>query len=103
MKERDAAQALSALGHEARLKIYRLLVRAGPQGLNVGEIGRHLGVPASTLAHHIAALARGGLVVQARNGREVVTSADYAAMDGLVAFLTEECCVGVAERGDEAA
>ena len=103
MNERAAAQALSALGHEARLKIYRLLVRAGRDGLNVGEIGRHLGAPPSTLAHHIAALSRAGLVVQERNGREVVTSADYSAMDGLVAFLTEQCCVGVAERGDEAA
>lgn len=103
MNERVAAEALSALGHEARLKIYRLLVRAGPEGLNVGEIGRQLGVPASTLAHHIAALVRAGLVAQARNGREIITSADYDAMDGLVAFLKEECCSGVSDRADKAA
>jgi ArsR family transcriptional regulator len=103
MQEGAAAQALSALGHEVRLRLYRLLVRAGHDGLNVGEIGRQLGLPPSTLAHHITALARAGLIVQERRGREVINSADFPAMDGLIAYLTEECCAGVAKRDDEAA
>lgn len=102
MKEKKAAEALSALGHEARLEIYRLLVRAGRDGLNVGEIGRHVGLPPSTLAHHLAALARAGLVAQERRGREVISLADYDVMDDLVAFLTEECCVGVRSADDAA-
>ncbi len=102
MKETNAAEALSALGHETRLGIYRLLVRAGRDGLNVGEIGSHFALPASTLAHHLAALARAGLIVQERRGRAIVSSADYGAMDDLVAFLTEECCAGV-EVKDSAA
>src|SRR3546814_8540880 len=74
------ARALAALGHEARLAIYRLLVRAGEEGLNVGEIAAHLKMPASTLAHHIATLVAAGLVLQERQGSEVVKRADYEAM-----------------------
>jgi DNA-binding transcriptional ArsR family regulator len=102
MRERVAAQALSALGHEVRLRLFRLLVRAGHDGLNVGEIGKQLGLPPSTLAHHITALVRAGLVVQERRGREVINTVDYAATDGLIAYLTDECCAGVIKR-DEAA
>lgn len=102
MREGAAAQALSALGHEVRLRLYRLLVRAGHDGLNVGEIGRQLGLPPSTLAHHITALVRAGLVVQERRGREVINMADYRIMDGLIAYLTDECCAGVAKRDDVA-
>ena len=91
----DIARSLSALGHEARLEIYRLLVRAGEDGLNVGEIGAHLKIPASTLAHHLSTLVAAGLVIQERQGREVISSADYDAIYGLVAYLTEECCTGV--------
>lgn len=92
---RAQARALAALGHEARLAIYRLLVRAGPDGLKVGEIGAHLGMAPSTLAHHLSSLVEAGLVAQARQGREVVNRADFRAMNGLVAFLTAECCVGL--------
>lgn len=94
--ETSAARSLAALGHEARLKVFRLLVRAGEDGLNVGEIGNHLELPASTLAHHLSALVQAGLVLQERRGREIINRADYAATVVLVAFLTDECCVGVA-------
>lgn len=100
MQEEQAAQGLAALGNRTRLRLYRLLVRAGQDGLNVGDLQRHLGVPASTLAHHLATLARAGLVSQERAGREVITRADYAAMRALVGYLTEECCAGVRSSGD---
>lgn len=89
------ARALAALGHDARLSIYRLLVKAGDKGLRVGDIARHLGFAPSTLAHHLKALVDAGLVVQEKHGREVVNMADYRAMTGLVRFLTSECCTGV--------
>ncbi|MDF1775830.1 MAG: metalloregulator ArsR/SmtB family transcription factor [Rhizobiaceae bacterium] len=95
MNEKTAAKSLSALGHEARLSVYRLLVRAGDGGLNVGEIGQHLTIPASTLAHHLSALVEVGLVRQQRHGREIRNHANYDAMTDLVDFLTRECCVGV--------
>ena len=101
--EREMARTLAALGHEKRLAIYRLLVRAGEDGLNVGEIGRHLGAPPSTLAHHLSALVDAGLVIQERRGREVVNRADYAVMRQTVGFLTPECCSGVALRDSDAA
>ena len=97
------ARTLAALGHEKRLAIYRLLVRAGEAGLNVGEIGRHLGAPPSTLAHHLAALVDAGLVIQERRGREVFNRADYAVMRRTVGFLTAECCSGVALTDSDAA
>ncbi|WP_322889469.1 MULTISPECIES: metalloregulator ArsR/SmtB family transcription factor [unclassified Yoonia] len=90
------ARALAALGHDARLAIFRLLVKAGPDGLRVGEIGDHLGLAASTLAHHLSTLTTAGLVVQDKQGREVFNRVDFAAMNRLVGFLTSECCSGVA-------
>ncbi|WP_322894309.1 MULTISPECIES: metalloregulator ArsR/SmtB family transcription factor [unclassified Yoonia] len=95
------ATALAALGHDARLSIFRLLVKAGPEGLRVGEIGEHLGLPASTLAHHLSMLTGAGLVVQNKQGREVFNSVDFDAMNRLVGFLTSECCSGVAAKDTE--
>ncbi len=89
------ARSVAALGHETRLAVFRLLVRAGREGLSVGEIGAHLDMPPSTLAHHLRALVDAGLVIQERRGREVISRADYDAMHGTVSFLTSECCVGV--------
>ena len=89
------ARALAALGHDARLSIFRLLVRAGEDGLRVGDIGRLEGLAPSTLAHHLSALVAAGLVVQERQGREVLNRVDFPAMRGLVGFLTAECCAGV--------
>ncbi|MEM7768863.1 MAG: metalloregulator ArsR/SmtB family transcription factor [Pseudomonadota bacterium] len=96
------ARALAALGHEARLGVYRLLVRAGDDGLIVGDIASHTGLPLSTLAHHLRQLVSAGLVVQEKRGREVVNRADYTAMNRALRFLTEECCQGVALREDAA-
>lgn len=90
------ARALSALGHEARLSMFRLLVKAGDAGLNVGDMGAHLGIPATTLGHHLSTLVDVGLVEQERRGREVINRVNYAQMRELVDFLTSECCIGVA-------
>ncbi len=89
------ARALAALGHDARLSIFRLLVKAGDEGLRVGDIGAHLGLAPSTLAHHLSTLVDAGLVVQEKRGREVFNRVDYPAMQQVLAFLTSECCVGV--------
>ncbi len=89
------ARALSALGHEARLSIFRLLVKAGDDGLNVGDMGSHLGIPATTLGHHLSTLVDVGLVQQERRGREVINRVNYQEMRALVDFLSSECCVGV--------
>ncbi|MEM8849013.1 MAG: metalloregulator ArsR/SmtB family transcription factor [Pseudomonadota bacterium] len=101
-KHSDAAQALAALGHEARLDIFRHLVKAGNGGATVGQIGGHLGLPPSTLAHHLRSLVTAGLLVQERQGREVVTRVDFQRMTGLIEFLTAECCTGIAQTRDVA-
>ena len=93
--QKQTARALAALGHETRLAVFRLLVRAGEAGLNAGDIAAHMEMPASTLAHHLSTLANAGLVLQRRRGREIVSRADYAAMRATVSFLTAECCTGV--------
>lgn len=93
---REIARALAALGHEARLDVFRLLVRAGDDGLIVGDIALHTGLPLSTLAHHLRALVTAGLVDQERRGREIVNTVNFAAMNRTVGFLSEECCQGVA-------
>ncbi len=100
MNDALAARALSALGNRTRLGVFRLLVRAGDAGLTVGDIQRRLEVPASTLAHHVAALTQVGLVSQERRGREVICRAEYPTMLALVEFLTEACCTGVPEDGE---
>lgn len=97
------AKALAALGHEARLSVFQLLVRAGQDGLIVGQIALYTGLAASTLAHHLRALVAAGLVRQEKRGREVVNFADYAAMNQVLSFLTRECCQGVAIVADDAA
>ena len=95
------ARALAALGHDARLSIFRLLVKAGDEGLRVGDIGEHLGLAPSTLAHHLSTLVDAGLVVQDKQGREVFNRVDFPAMQRLVSFLTSECCAGVTIRSSE--
>lgn len=100
-EQKTAATALSALGHEVRLHMYRLLVRAGEEGLSVGDIGAHLGMPASTLAHHLSALVQAGLVLQERQGRTILNRVDFAQMNALVGFLSEECCEGVVTPSNE--
>ncbi len=94
MREDQAADGLSALGNRTRLRLFRLLVKAGDAGLNVGDIQQRIEAPPSTLAHHLTALARSGLVIQERRGREIMSRVDYSAMHDLVGYLTEECCAG---------
>jgi ArsR family transcriptional regulator len=94
-KTSPQARALAALGHDARLAIFRLLVTAGPEGLRVGDIGAHLDIAPSTLAHHLSMLVDAGLVAQTRQGREVFNSVDFPQMNALVGFLTAECCAGI--------
>ena len=89
-----AVQALSALAHDKRLAIFRLLVQAGPGGLSAGVIGEKLELPPATLSFHLAHLARSGLASSRQDGRFVIYSADFQNMNGLVAFLTDNCCGG---------
>ena len=98
--EERAARGLAALGNRTRLRLFRVLVRAGPEGLNIGELQQIVGVPASTMAHHLATLARADLALQQRHGREVRCTANYEAMNGLVAFLTDQCCIGIQFQED---
>lgn len=89
-----ATRSLAALAQETRLAIFRLLVEAGPEGMNAGAIAEAVGVPAATLSFHVAQLARAGLVVSRQESRFIFYSADFAAMDDLIAFLTDNCCQG---------
>lgn len=100
---RTIARSLAALGHEARLSIFRLLIRAGDDGLLVGEIGQHLKIAPSTLAHHLRALVDAGLVMQEKRGREVVNRVDFDAMRRTLGYLTSECCAGVTLTTEDAA
>lgn len=90
-----AAIALDALGHYARLEIFRLLVRAGNDGLNVGDIIQRLGMAPSTFSYHLKTLVDADLIRQERHGRQIVNSVNFEAMNQVVAFLTSECCSGV--------
>jgi len=89
-----AVAALSALAHEHRLAVFRLLVETGSEGLSAGAIAAHLGLPLSSLTFHTQALVRAGLVHQQRAGRQIIFSADFTAMNGLIGFLTRNCCGG---------
>ena len=94
METSEAIEALSALAQETRLKVYRLLVEAGPQGLAAGRIGEELDLPPATLSFHLAHLARAGLANGRQEGRFVIYSADFQNMNALVGYLTENCCCG---------
>lgn len=94
MKAKQAVDALAALAHESRLGVYRLLVEAGPEGLNAGTLAARLKLPPSSLTFHLQNLHRAGLVSQQRRSREVIYAADFSAMNGLVEYLTENCCAG---------
>lgn len=95
MTDDDAAQALAALGHEARLRVFRLLVQAGPDGVNAGALGEALSMPPSTLAHHLRTLCAAGLVHQQRRGRETINRADYAALKRVFGHVEDRCCAGL--------
>jgi ArsR family transcriptional regulator, arsenate/arsenite/antimonite-responsive transcriptional repressor len=89
-----AVEKLAALAQETRLAIFRLLVEAGPEGMNAGAIAEAVGVPAATLSFHVAQLARAGLVTSRQESRFIYYSTNFAAMDDLIAYLTDNCCHG---------
>jgi ArsR family transcriptional regulator len=92
METITAPSALSALSQEHRLAIFRLLVEQGPEGLPAGVIGEKLRLAPATLSFHLKELSHAGLVAARQNGRFIYYRADYAAMNGLVEYLTENCC-----------
>ena len=90
----DAIAALGALAQATRLEVFRMLVRAGPDGLSAGDIGVAVGTPPSTLSHHLNELTRAGLATSRRDGRQTLYAADFAGVRRLLDFLTEDCCQG---------
>lgn len=96
MDTEQTLAALRALAHESRLAAFRVLVQAGHEGLAVGELREALGLPPATLTAHLNVLRAAGLVADTREGRVIRLRADYARMDGLIGFLTENCCQGAA-------
>jgi DNA-binding transcriptional ArsR family regulator len=95
MEKQDALAALAALSQETRLDVFRLLVRAGPEGLAAGSIGRELGIPAATLSFHLKELRNAGIVRCAREGTYLIYAPDCGEMAELIRFLTHNCCQGV--------
>ena len=95
MEKYAALAALAALAQETRLDIYRLLVQAGDAGMPAGKIGEQIGLPSATLAFHLKELKHAGLVTFTREGRSLIYAAVYPVMNGLLAYLTENCCQGV--------
>jgi len=94
MKHEDAAKRLGELGNTTRLSIFRYLVKMGPDGTPVGQIQKELGIPGSTLSHHISRLVSVGLVRQIRESRTLYCVAQYDALNELIDFLKSECCIG---------
>jgi ArsR family transcriptional regulator, arsenate/arsenite/antimonite-responsive transcriptional repressor len=94
METNLAVTQLAALAQESRLAIFRLLVQQGAEGSVVGRIAEALGLPNATLSFHLKTLLQAGLVLTRQEGRFIYYSANYAAMNGLVGFLTENCCGG---------
>jgi len=94
MEKIDAIVALGALAQESRLDVFRLLVQAGPHGLPAGQIAERLNLPSATLSFHLNQLKHAGLVTFRRESRSLIYMAEYAAMNDLLAYLTENCCQG---------
>ena len=90
----SAVSALGALAQEHRLALFRLLVQAGEDGMSAGAIAEKLGVPNSSLSFHLAQLRGAGLITQERQHRSLIYRANYPAMNGLIDYLTENCCAG---------
>ncbi|RXT57449.1 transcriptional regulator [Bosea sp. Tri-44] len=105
MKIEEAAKQLEALGNPTRLELYRVLVRAGHGGLPVNQVQERLGIPASTLSHHLQRLVQNGLVSQERQATTLICRAQYPAMAALLGFLADECCADetCAAKSDQAA
>ncbi|WP_431854741.1 ArsR/SmtB family transcription factor [Azospirillum sp.] len=92
MEKKAVLAALTALSQETRLDVYRLLVQAGPEGRSAGAIAEALGVPPATLSFHLSNLSHAGLIVQRREGRSLIYSADFERMTAVLGFLSENCC-----------
>lgn len=97
MEISSAVRRLSALAQDARIEVYRLLVKAGPEGLAAGQIARRLSTPANTTSAQLLVLSNAGLIRARRDGRSIIYSVDYAAMRDLLVYLTEDCCGGRVE------
>ena len=98
----EAAACFAALGSEQRLAVLRVLVRAGPESLSIGELGDRAGVTGSTLTHHMKLLAAAGLVQQVKEGRRIICiGAAYERMQELSSFLLKECCANAPEGGHD--
>lgn len=94
MEKEEAIAALAALAQGSRLDVFRLLVQAGAEGLPAGQISERLGLPSATLSFHLSQLRHAGLVTFRRDGRSLIYAAEYAAMNELLGYLTENCCQG---------
>ena len=94
MESKAAASALSALAHEGRLGIFRMLVRKGGEGMAAGEIARATGILPNTLSASLNILSHADLIVSRREGRSIIYTANYGVMTGLLGFLMEDCCGG---------
>jgi predicted transcriptional regulator len=92
MDAKAAVQALAALAQDSRLEVFRLLVQAGPEGMPAGDIAGRLGIPPSTLSFHVKALSQAGLIESRPKSRFIYYCANFTAMNGLIAFLGENCC-----------
>lgn len=97
MESDIAVRRLSALAQDARLEVFRLLVKAGPDGMAAGEIARKLSIAANTLSAQLLVLSNAGLIRARRDGRSIIYAVNYEAMRDLLVFLTEDCCSGRAE------
>ncbi|MGL4381263.1 MAG: ArsR/SmtB family transcription factor [Vibrio sp.] len=93
MELETVAKALKELGHSTRLSLYRVVIKAGYRGISVGVIQQKLGIPASTLSHHISSLASAGLIKQRREGRTLYCVAEYQCLATVINFLSNECCI----------
>lgn len=94
LRSAQVVSSLAALAQEHRLAAFRLLVEAGPDGISAGDLADLLGIPRSSLSFHLNQLMQAGLIIQRRESRSLIYSADFAAMAALVGFLTENCCRG---------
>ena len=97
MRSTEAVKRLSALAQDARLEVFRLLVKAGPEGLAAGEIARKLKTAPNTMSAQLLVLSNAGLTKARREGRSIIYAADFSAMSDLLLYLTEDCCGGKAE------
>jgi ArsR family transcriptional regulator, arsenate/arsenite/antimonite-responsive transcriptional repressor len=103
MESTTAVTALAALTPSSRLALYRVLVQAGPEGIAPGALSERLDIPAPTLSFHLKALSHAGLVDDRREGRNIFYTANYAQMNALVGFLTDNCCGGRSCKPSQAA